>query len=784
MEEVAGVCSVELPEVRSAEGRASRSFTERQDSGRRLSARMFRSPVLLTLCLAVPAAAHEAVTPGVPPPIPLPRATGPIRMDGDLSDPAWKSAAVIDTFFETVFGDNRAPGVKTVAYVMYDGRYFYVGVRCEDPHPERIRAPYADRDAVIGTDDNVAIFLDTRGDRRSAQEFRVSPRGIQGDAVFNDADGNEDFAPDFYYDTAAKVMDWGWSAELRIPLTSLRYGKRDPQDWGIIVWRNYPRDFRYGLYTSPEPRGANCLICRSRELTGITGLPSSSHLVAAPYASAQDVATADAPGRSLADHATEKDVGLDVKWSPSGDSVFDGTVNPDFSQVEADVAQIAVNNRFALFFPEKRPFFLEGVDLFDTPIHAVYSRTITSPRWGTRGTGKLGATSYTMLLAQDGGGGSVILPAPSTSSLAAQDFRSVVGVVRMRHDLGTSFVGLLYTGREIEGGGHNRVLGPDFQWRPSDRDRVTGQALLSDTTTPDRPDLAEEWDGRIMTSHALSVSWIHSEPKLDWGVRYRDFGDGFRADAGFVPQVGYRAADASFGYRLYPKGLLSFVRPYVSADLEYDRRGRLVTQSVFPAIYLLGRRNLQAEFDLNVNKLRVTDRPLSVTSLSFLVQLDPSRHFARVGLQGFLGQDVDLDNVRVGSGGRLTATATLRPSDHLTLDLSSAVSWLNVDAAGRSGARLFTAQVQRLKATYNFSARAFVRLIGQYVSTRRDPTLYSQDVPGRDAAFSGSALLSYRLNWQTALFLGYGDDRATDAAERLVRTGRQFFVKVSYSFQR
>jgi hypothetical protein len=144
---------------------------------------------------------------------------------------------------------------------------------------------------------------------------------------------------------------------------------------------------------------------------------------------------------------------------------------------------------------------------------------------------------------------------------------------------------------------------------------------------------------------------------------------------------------------------------------------------------------------------------------------------------------VDFANVRVGTGGSVTGYATLRPSDHLTLDLNSAVQWLDVDTADRSGARLFTAQVQRLKATYNFTARAFVRLIGQYVSTRRDPTLYSREVPRRDAAFSGSALLSYRLNWQTALFLGYGDDRDTDAAGRLVRTGRQVFVKVSYSFQ-
>ena len=125
----------------------------------------------------------------------------------------------------------------------------------------------------------------------------------------------------------------------------------------------------------------------------------------------------------------------------------------------------------------------------------------------------------------------------------------------------------------------------------------------------------------------------------------------------------------------------------------------------------------------------------------------------------------------------------MRPTDHLTLDVNSAVSWLDVDADG-GRARLFTAQAQRLKATYNFNARLFLRVIGQYVSTQRDPALYAEEVAPRSGEFSGSALFSYRLNWQTALFAGYGDERALDDQESLARTQRQFFVKLSYAFQR
>ena len=622
---------------------------------------MTRLALLLMAGLSAVAAAEP--TPPVPPPLSLPRVSGPIVVDGDLSDPGWKGAAVVDTFFETVFGDNRMPSVTTVAWLAYDDRYLYIAVRCDDPDPRKIRAPYVDRDQVIGTDDNVAIFLDTRNDRRSAQEFRVSPRGIQADAVFNDANGNEDFSPDFYYDTAARITDQGWQAEVRIPLSSLRYPRADPQKWGIIIWRNYPRDFRYAIYSSPQPRGANCLVCLSRELTGLTALPSSTHLVVAPYASAQDVAQADAPGQPLGHGRTDKRAGLDVKWNPSASTALDATINPDFSQVEADVAQIAVNNRFALFFPEKRPFFLEGVDLFDTPIQAVYTRTITSPRWGARSTGKFGASSYTVLLTEDRGGGSVVLPGPTGSHFAPQDFSSVVGIARVRCDFGRSFLGLLYTGRENEGAGHNHVVGPDGQWRPNDKEVLAAQLLLSGTTTPDRPDLVPAWNGRTLTSHALETSWRHSTRGLDWTARYRDFGDGFRADEGFVPQVGYREGSLNPGYKFFPKGLFSFVGAFLNLEYAADRRGELLTRQLDPGVLLLGRRNLQANVQLQFRRERTADELLSFTRLSYVVQIDPSRRFTRVGVSGLAGQDVDVLNVRVGRGFSVTAFATLRPTD-------------------------------------------------------------------------------------------------------------------------
>jgi hypothetical protein len=718
------------------------------------------------------------------PPV-VPRTSQGIDVDGDLSDVTWAGALVVDRFYETAFGDNRQPKVRTVARLMYDDRYFYVAVECDDPAPRKIRAPFVDRDNVFGDQDNFVVFLDPHNDRRTAQEFRVNPRGIQADAIYYDVNGNEDFAPDFYYDAAARITDRGWTAELRIPFSSLRYPKADPQKWGLLLWRNYPREYRYLIYSSPLPRNSNCLLCHSSEIAGLTKLPSSPHLVAAPYVSGQRVDAAPSVGEPLVEGELDGEAGLDVKWAPGPSTALDLTINPDFSQVEADVSQIAVNNRFALFYPEKRPFFLEGVDLLDTPIEAVYTRTITSPRWGGRATGKLGGMAYTLLAAEDRGGGSVILPGPESSSLAPQDYRSLVGIARLRQDLGSSYVSALYAGREIDGGGYNRVFGPDFQWRPGKVDVVTAQLLWSDTLTPNRPELTPQWDGRKLDGHALNASWARTPAKWDTIVSYQDVGDGFRDDQGFVPQVGYRRGYAEGGLAFFPsEGFLTNLRPFVFGEYVADREGEVLDESYGGGLTFVGRRSLQVLFGTTVSRVRTSGVLLDRTYVPFRIAMSPSGWLSRIEVTGEVGQDIDIVNVRSGRGGSVTGNVLLRPTRHLSLDLVSSWSWLDVAQPDGARARLFTAQVERVKLVYNFTAHFYIRVIGEYVEERRDPDLYMQPVPERTASFTGSVLLAYRLNWQTAIFAGYGDDRERLPSGGLEPTGRQFFAKISYAFQR
>jgi hypothetical protein len=745
--------------------------------------------VLLVLAAAPAVAQAPAAAVPLEPPLAMRRISSPIRVDGDLSDPGWQEAAKVETWFESNVGDNVAPPVQTIAYVGYDSKFLYVAFDNRDPNPTKIRAPYVDRDNVFSDQDFVGIILNAKNDRRSGVEFFVNPRGIQDDGITNDATGSEDFSPDFFWDSAGSIGPQGWVAEMRFPLTSIRYPKGDPQTWGMMLYRNYPRDFRYQIFDVKLPRGGNCFVCRSREWTGISGLPHGGHLVAAPYVTAMESGhpRSGEPGDEFVNEPIEGDAGLDVKWTPNADTALDATINPDFSQIESDVAQISANERFALFFPEKRPFFLEGIDLLETPLQVVYTRTITSPRWGARGTGKVGPTAYTMLVTEDRGGGSVIIPGPQSSDLADQDFKSLDAIGRVRHDIGRSFVGLIFTDRENQGvgGSYNRVFGTDFQWRPSEAGEMTGQFLYSSTKTPNRPDLADEWDGRELSSGVAYISWLHTSRTWVTRTTYEEIGDGFRADNGFVPQVGFRRGRNFLGRQFFPKNsFFSRIEPLFVADLYWDRDGGVLNHRFYPGVQFQGKLSSSGEIDVNFNRVRVGDRLLESKQLFYSIGVNPSRLIARISVEGTAGQEIDFDNARVGDGANVSLYSDIRPTDHLDLQVNASRRWLDVDAEdlGRSG-RLFTASVARLRAAYTFSARAFLRVIGQYVETTRDPGLYTFDVSRKSGNFQGSALFSYKLNWQSVLFVGYGDTSVINDAGDLAHNDRQFFLKISYAFQ-
>ncbi len=716
-------------------------------------------------------------------PIRISRAVGGVTIDGDLSDEGWRGATKIEKWYETQPGDNVEPPVKNVGYLAYDDRFLYAGFEFEDPDPRAMRAPFADRDDIgNGFSDYAGILLDPRNTGRTATFFVVTPRNIQYDSVFDDNTG-EDSSPDFFWQSATRITEHGWTLEMRIPFSSLRYKNVDPQTWTITLYRNYPRDYHYQFFSARQPRSDSCFVCHSNTLVGLEKLPSGGHLVAAPYVSGTRNAhprDKDVVGSPLVDDPVKGEVGLDLKWTPNADNAVDLTVNPDFSQVESDTAQISANERFALFYPEKRPFFLEGADLFQTPIQAVYTRTITAPNWGGRATGKEGGMRYTVLVANDAGGGTAILPGPNESSFADQDFESTVLVARVKRDVKLSSFGVLVTDREAGSeGAHNRVFGPDFQWRPSGSDVVAGQYLFTDTRTPNRPDDAEEWTGQSFTGSAAVATWSHKTTHVDWFGLYKDISSGFRADTGFVPQVGYREGFAFAGYEVRPKGFVRRERTFVNVDYQTEQNGALITRRIEPGVSLDTRYNGFMQFRYIDERVRSGEQLFPRQQFGYIVLLSPSRLVSLLVLTGEIGQDVDFENSRPAHGGTINFSATLHPTNHLALELLRNQRRLDV-----LNQRLLTARVSRVKGTYTFTSRMFVRAIAQYVTTDRDVRLFVDAVDPVSGDFSGSVLLAYKLNWQSVMFVGYGDTRTLSDQDHLEKTGRQFFVKLSYAFQR
>lgn len=717
-----------------------------------------------------------------PPALRIQRTTNAIAVDGTLTDAGWHGATTIQTWYETSPGDNTVPAVRTTGYLTYDDRFLYVGLELFDPSPKQIRAPLGVRDSVGPDADYGGVILDTEDDGKRAIMLLVNARGIQYDAVVDDAVSTRDASPDFYWDSQATITKEGWTLELRIPLSSLRYERRHPT-WRMMLVRNYPRDFRYQIYSSRLPRGSPCFVCHAHALTGFESLPSSSHLVIAPYLNAtQTMRSQELSGTRMVSGPVKPNGGIDLKWTPAANAAVDATINPDFSQIESDALKIVANERFAISYPERRPFFLEGVDLLATPITVVHTRTITSPGWGLRITGRGGSTAYTTLLAEDRGGGSVTLPQSNATRFASQDYKSFVAIGRLRRDIADSYVGAVFTAREVSGGGYNRILGPDFRWRHN-RDRITGQFVVSQTLNPNRPELTPEWIGQKHTSYAADVWFARNSRTVDWFGSLTDIGNGFRADAGFVPQAGFRKVVGELGYSFHPEGFVRRIRPSMVARHSADEDRNLLARELLVRVSLDGRWNSRMDLSLNVDRVRALERTLPRHQVRFSLSANPSRLLSDIAINGFAGEEIDFDNARTGSGASIVFGVGLRPAIKLELRVSGERRWLNVNGNNWDRPRLFTAEVTRVRTTYTFSARTFLRGVAEYNNTRRDPSLYRLNVSRKSGGLSASTLFGYKLNWQTVLFVGYGDERAITDADSLRPLERQFFVKVSYAFQ-
>jgi len=740
------------------------------------------SVLLLGGCLATAARALDSVEP-----FHIERARGPITVDGDLKDPGWQGTTPIEEWWETNPGDNLPSPLRNVARLTYDAKFFYLAFEFDDPEPDKVSSQLGDHDQIGGgrISDYGGIILDPRGDGKVAQMFLANASAVQYDAISSDATG-EDSSPDFFWDAAAKRNDHGWQLEIRIPFSSIRYADPNPDHWGILLYRNRPREFRYQYFSSKLPREVNCFICNVRPLVGLADLPKGGHWVVAPYLSGSRVESAldGEPGRPLDDVTDDLTGGVDAKWLPNPNTVIDLALNPDFSQIESDTAVITANERFAIFQPEKRPFFLESVDLFATPLQAVYTRTITDPSWGARATGGSERTKYTFLVGQDDGGGLVLLPGSNSSDFAEQNFESTVAIGRVRREFGRSFVSFLYSGREIDGGGSNRVFGPDFEWRPSERDTITGQLLWSTSRTPNRPDLADEWDGRDLSGHAFDLWWNRSDGKWDHFIELKDVADEFRADNGFVPQVGVRAGYVEGGRTWRPTdGAVRRFRLFTYYKYKQDQDGNLIERFLVPGFGMDAMFNSFIRVEIAQEDLRAVDHVFRRHQIRPTIEFRLGKVFSSFHVDGAIGDEIDFANDRLGDGTTVNVEADITPGNHLRISPLYRRRTLDVDVAPGLGGRVLTAEIARVKLVWTFNARSWVRLIGQQIEVTRRPELWVDEVDRHSRDLAGSAVFAYKLNWQTVLYVGYADTRALDELDELRPADRQAFFKVSYAFR-
>ena len=705
-----------------------------------------------------------------------------IVLDGRIDEPAWERATASSEFYEIFPQDKVKARVRTEVRFAHDGSALYAAVRAFDPDMSQLRAPFARRDNVFSDQDFVVLFIDPVGTRKFAHFVRANPRGVIADGLFNEDSGNEDFSPDFDVEVATGRFEGGWTVEFRIPFSSLRYTDPAPEQWSVLVFRNFPREQRYRIASSPLPRDANCFICLNEPLTGLTDLPSTRHLAVTPNFTVRSTRERETGSRDRRE--SEVVPSLELKWRPRSDVIVDAMVNPDFSQVELDVPQLAGNAQFALFFNEKRPFFLEGADILEAPLRAIYSRAITDPSWGARLTKRDEGFDATLLTARDDGGGLVLLPGTYRTDFAAQKFKSLATIGRVRAQVNGVSVGALFTDRSIQGGGYNRVAGPDLVWFPDRENRIRAQLLGSWTTAQAGAD-GRIANGPLTSDHAALVDWRFNGERWDQYLDLEDVGRAFRADNGFIAQNGYRRL-YSETTRKYRDALgLNEISPYLNVEQKTSLEGRTLYRQNHLGLRLVMPRATTFAMEWRPNSrvaVRENGGLLRRDQIYFSLESNPASWFTRLFTEIAFGDRVDVANNRVGRGSYTALEVKVRPHLRAELEYRLDNDVIDTRESVEGSKRVLLQRAQQALAIWHFSARDSLRSIWQRTSTRRAPSLWEATVSSREQADTLSLVYAHRRGLGLVFYLGGTLGRTLDADTGYRRRQVEIFVKGSWTF--
>jgi hypothetical protein len=719
----------------------------------------------------------------------IPKITTPIKIDGVLEDGEWSQALKIDVNVELKYAANSLAPVTTICYLAYDDKNLYAAFRANDPDPSKIRANLTDRDTAF-RDDFVGLIFDTFNDERRGYELFVNPLGVQMDLALDETkqDNNNEEDPnwDTLWNSAGKIDDKGYVVEMAIPFSSLRFQRsQGEQTWGLVPYRSYPRSFKHQIVSLPTDPNNDCLVCQIPKVTGFEGATPGKNIELDPTATAHRTdERPDFPGGPIKGGKATGDLGITARWGITPNLTLSGAVNPDFSQVEADVAQLDVNTRFALFYPEKRPFFLEGAGFFDSPFNVVHTRTVAAPDWGVKLTGKEGQNAVGLFVAEDSLT-NLLLPGSHASDAETLDTHTTDAALRYRRDLGaTATLGGVVTHRGGDGGDayHSDLYGIDGRWRPTASDVYTFQALRSNTRYPGAFATDFGLPRGTLDGSAERFTYNHSSRNWNWYARAEDVGREFRADLGFLPQVGYSSGIAGLErvwWSTQPGAWYSNItaggdwnetRQYDGTVLQLYKEGYVIVRGPLQSIYQVTR-GAQDRF--------WNGRTFHEKYTNFFFDLHPSGSL-NVTLNASQADSIDFVHTRATDLLRLTPSVGLNVGRHLRLQLDHDLQREEID-----GKKLLQTDISQMALVYQLNIRTFFRAILQYTDLQFS-RLYTDPAPAeRDKHLFSQLLFSYKLNPQTVFFLGYSDNQLGGQLGQdvtaLTRSDRTVFAKIGYA---
>ncbi|HLI17053.1 MAG TPA: DUF5916 domain-containing protein [Rhodanobacteraceae bacterium] len=740
----------------------------------------------LGLLLAASASAIAAIAPA---PVTIPLLTPWLGANGKPTAAAWKHAARFAVNNEIQPGHNVPAPVKTEAFVGYTQAALWLRFVADDPHPAEMRVKYRQHDGIDNNEDFVGILFNPFDDTQFAYEFFCSAGGTENDALRQQ--NNEYDSWDAIWYCSAHPTLHGYDVVMEIPFGSLKVPHSPlPQTWRILVFRNWSRAVRHQITQVKLNYDSNCTMCAAEPVRTATPIPASDRnfevIPSLTLSQTGRRASPDAPFQSgnPAAHG-----GIDARWAIRPDLELAATLDPNFSQVAPDILQPTVNRRFAIFYPENRPFFRRGTQVFNTPGFDlgtdygkgevfVDTRQIADPHWATKVDGQVGNNALGALVADDTIT-NILLPGQQSSSLQSFDFATRDGLARYRYDFpGNSSLGFLATDRQ--GGGYqNGLLAVDGSWQLDPSDAIVLQAARSTTTYPVQVANAFGIAPGTLTGSGLGFSFERTRNNYNASLSVARVSPDFRSDMGYLPKVGYTEVEPEFEYDWYSNsswwntGGFGAHYDWVQGAGHGPMLDRMA--EVYGFVKANGQSNIQLFLRRDNQFFGGRNFVLDQVELDAIAQ--PLRWLG-FQLDATTGDGADYIGVRKGRLLSLAPQVTLTPGRHLEIAFVGDFERLDI-----AGSRLYTDDLYDLRVSWYFNPQMFVRAIGQLQDIRQNTALYPAGTASRNRSLATQWVFGYVLNPFTSLFAGFSNGYIGTGDAGLAETDRELFLKLSYAFQ-